>query len=512
MAFLVGGANSAAADTGYNIANSLRVEKEDSPYLSFAVSSPNTDIFTISMWLKIVYHEASTTFFEIGKALTGEAGDYTTFTGHISWGRMDFNAYDGVANDYRVRWGAPAYYHRDDSAWYHVVMRMDSSQGTLANRARFYINGEDISSRLVKTVDPDQNDDYFNATGSSVYFPGGVSYTGANTKFDGHIAECAYIDGTSYAASTFAETDEDSGIWKPKDFKDDVTFGTNGLYLEFKQSGTNQDSSGLGADTSGNDNHMAVTNFVATDQTTDTPTNNFCTINPIDVGTNLANCTFSEGNCKVVKSGTTTSNGDQVVGSMAFSQGKWYWEIKGVSNNENLFIGVFNDVLGGIKPYHNNYFYGILGDGDGNNSQIYASQESDIRGYGIDNGTCFSDNDIIQIAFDADNYRLYVGRNGSWVDDNAVASGGTVTSGSGFNESTPTGYYQISTNAAQAGFWRPSLVVAASSANFTSEINFGNPSFSISSGNADADGYGNFEYAVPSGFYSLCTKNLAEYG
>jgi hypothetical protein len=43
------------------------------------------------------------------------------------------------------------------------------------------------------------------------------------------------------------------------------------------------------------------------------------------------------------------------------------------------------------------------------------------------------------------------------------------------------------------------------------ELNFGSPPFTISSGNADANGYGNFEYAVPSGYYALNTKNLAEY-
>jgi hypothetical protein len=44
------------------------------------------------------------------------------------------------------------------------------------------------------------------------------------------------------------------------------------------------------------------------------------------------------------------------------------------------------------------------------------------------------------------------------------------------------------------------------------EYNFGSPSFTISSGNSDANGYGNFEYAVPSGYFALCTKNLAQYG
>ena len=115
------------------------------------------------------------------------------------------------------------------------------------------------------------------------------------------------------------------------------------------------------------------------------------------------------------------------------------------------------------------------------------------------------------MAFDCDNYRLYIGRNGQWTDDNA-ASGGTITSGSAFNQSTPTGYYQISTAAAQAGFYRFAVVIAGSSVAHTTEVNFGNPTFSITSGNSDANGYGNFEYAVPSGFYALCTKNVNQYG
>ena len=485
MAFLVGGANSAAADTGYDIANSLRVEKGDSPYLSFAVSSPNTDIFTVSMWLKIVYNEASTTFFEIGKALTGEAGDYTTFTGHIAWGRFDFNAYDGVANDYRVRWGAPAYYHRDDSAWYHIVMRMDSSQAVLANRARFYINGEDISSRLVKTVDPDQNDDYFNATGSSVYFPGGVSYTGANTKFDGYIAECAYIDGTSYAASTFAETDEDSGIWKPKDFKDDVTFGTNGLYLEFKQSGTNQDSSGLGADTSGNDNHMAVTNFVATDQTTDTPTNNFATFNPLMyypaiVSGTITVLAFSEGNTKVTGSSSGTSF-TPAIGSIGVSNGKWYYEFYTSTDDSGTKIGgAMNYDYSGGKEYAD-AFYGLRA----SNGTFYYN---DSTNESLSNATEWKDNgDILSVALNLDDMEISFSTNGA----------------------SYTAAQSITGNTATSGTLHPAIYLADDE---IVTVNFGNPNWVLSSGNADANGYGNFEYAPPNGYYALCTKNLAEFG
>jgi len=489
MAFLVGGANS-AADTGYNIANSLRSNQPDAAYLSFAVSSPNTDIFTISMWVKTsLISSGSTTFFEIGKALTGEIGDYTTFTGHLDVdGRSQFDAYDGVANGYSIRWGTPpATVLRDPAAWYHIVMRMDSSQAVLDNRARLYLNGEDISSRMTKTVDPDQNDDYFNATGSSVYFPGGVSYTGANTKWNGHIAECAYIDGTSYAASTFAETDEDSGIWKPKDFKDDVTFGTNGLYLEFKQSGTNQDSSGLGADTSGNDNHMAVTNLAATDQCTDTPTNNFATMNPLVY--NYANITYSEGNLHLL---TGNSENSFTTNTIAPAKGKWYTEIKVTDVGSDALLGITKKpVPVGPNHYPGQQAYDVA---------YYSGGHKAIGTSFSSYGDSYTTNDIIGIAMDLDNDKVYFAKNNTWQDSGDPTSGATGTGA--ISIPSLSGFDDVFI---AAGEWNGSDTS-------TFELNFGNPSFSISSGNADANGYGNFEYAPPSGYYALCTKNLAEYG
>ena len=516
-------------DTSYEIENSLRPGGGDNHHLSMVYSSAASDAnrrkFTFSGWIKLGQADHYSTSYDNDRYLLSST-DASASTTSIGYGytAADFHLYDGRSGTYIYTTSK----FRDPSAWYHLVVKYDSTQSTASDRIFIYVNGESQPLAYSNSGDPevDLNTavDFFSAgddvdatsadSGNFVHNVNGYMNSGfgaAAGGFDGYFADWYLLDGQALAPTEFAKTDA-NGFWVPKKYTG--TFNSHSFHLEFKQTGSSANSSGIGADTSGQDNHFKVgvnSTLAAIDVTTDTPTNNFATFNPIDVGTNLANCTFSEGNCKVVKSGTTSSNGDQVVGSMAFTQGKWYWEIKGVSNNENLFIGVFNDVLGGIKPYHNNYFYGIYGDGNGNNSQIYASQESDIRGYGIDNGTCFSNNDIIQIAFDADNFRLYVGRNGSWTVDNASGSG-TITSGSGFNESTPTGYYQIPSGAAQGGFWRAGITVAGSSVNFTSEINFGNPPFSISSGNSDANGYGNFEYAVPSNYYSLCTKNLAEYG
>jgi hypothetical protein len=88
------------------------------------------------------------------------------------------------------------------------------------------------------------------------------------------MSEFNFIDGQQLAPSDFGEFDEDSGIWKPIAYEG--TYGTNGFYLEFK------DSSALGDDTSGNGNDFTVNNLTSIDQTTDTPTNNFATLNPLN--------------------------------------------------------------------------------------------------------------------------------------------------------------------------------------------------------------------------------------
>ena len=492
--------------TGYDISNSLRFNSGDTARLTNdpgggSGSDGSRTQFSISMWVKrstLGLGDNSKQQALISASATNNFYGGIKFNGDD---KIQINLVNSGSDQDEVVTDA---IFRDVSSWYHLFFVFDKTQASLSNGIKLYVNG---ALQTFGTTTYAQNQGYhFSRPGKTTAV--GVQQVDTSSPFDGYMAEIHFADGQLKAHTDFGETD-DNGVWIPKEYTG--SYGTYGFYLEFKQTGTSENSSGIGADTSGNDEHFAVTNLAAIDVTTDTPTNNFCTMNPLDVGANLSNTVFSEGNCKLVKSGTTSNNGDQVVSTMGFAGGKWYWEIKGVSNPENMFWTVFNDVLGGIAPYHNNYAYSMYGDGNGSNSQIYESQEGAQKGYGIDNGTCFSDNDIIQMAFDADNYRLYIGRNGSWVDDNA-ASGGTITSGSGFNESSPTGYYQISTAAAQAGFYRFAVVIAGSSVAHTTEINFGNPSFSISSGNSDANGYGNFEYAVPSGYYSINTKNLAEFG
>ena len=263
----------------------------------------------------------------------------------------------------------------------------------------------------------------------------------------------------------------------------------------------------MGADTSGNDNHLTSTNLAATDVCTDTPTNNFATLNPLITPFSQANPTWSEGNCKYV----TGTNQPAGVSTMAMENGKWYWELKKGSTVDNPAFGVVGSgyaegfgtnsygdadstVIQAKKSYHEN------GDRIGysnNGSDVYKNGAA--QSYG--SFDAIASGDIFMVALDMDNNKIWIGNNGTWLGSGDPAGGSnevaTLTNNSFYNRAVGSQLAAVDSPAGGDVDW---------------EINFGNPSFSISSGNADGNGYGNFEYAVPSGFYALCTKNLAEYG
>ena len=259
-----------------------------------------------------------------------------------------------------------------------------------------------------------------------------------------------------------------------------------------------------------NSNNFTLNNIDAANQTTDTPTNNFCTLNSNDMTVNATYApTISEGALKFEPTGSGSST---IRGTMGMSSGKWYWEVKVATNaNGSVGVGTANAVIpitssqdGGhmwssptgdthsFNIYANSHFYSRMSRaGTGNSTQVaYASGN-------------MSAGDIMSFAYDADNQDIYLAKNGSWTD---VVSGQDPTQGGG----TDTAYtYHSYFNNDEDNIWLPTF---SEPYNQDMQVNFGNPSFSISSGNADANGYGNFEYAPPSGYYALCTKNLAEFG
>jgi len=475
MAFLVGGANS-AADTGYDIENSLRLNNDAE--LEFTPGSEgNRTTFTISVWVKRGNLGSGNFICSSG---TGSGAKF-----ELSFGNTDqlwVEDKNGVILQTAAR-------YRDPSAWMHIVFKHDSTPATPdSSDVALYVNGSQITSFDTYETYPSQNaqcywmDDVEHNIGKRTY---------SDVFFDGYMAEFVAIDGLALSPSSFGETDEDSGIWKPKDVSD-LTFGTNGFYLEFKETGTNQDSSGIGADTSGEDNHFAVTSLAATDQTTDTPTNNFCTLNPLQSGYAPSYLvTLSEGNTQAVRA---DDNWVPHGSTMAVNAGKWYWENKWISGSGDVIFGVQAQegaALGALYLTDNRYpgyYSGTVGVSYHTGSNYYHN------GGSTDSNVEFVSGDIIMFAMDMDNGFLYAGKNGTWNDSGDPTSGGSGTGN------------------AYSGFAAYTMMPTNASYNTTLGVNFGNPSFAISSGNADADGYGNFEYAVPSGYYALCTKNLAEYG
>tara|TARA_R110002126_G_C10428623_1_gene497972 strand:+ start:184 stop:1626 length:1443 start_codon:yes stop_codon:yes gene_type:complete len=480
MAFLIGGANSASG--GYEVSNSLRFDNptDDNLAITFG-SAGNRKTFTISAWVKRSALTTDGSFTIFGAGGTGSNPRSILFFSSDAF-RFGDNA-SGSANK-EIMTNA---LFRDPSAWYHIVVGVDTTQATDTNRFKMYVNGV-LQTSLASATYPDEDAD-LNWNNSVLHTVGRYPANDAH-HMDGYMSEFYFIDGTQYAASDFGEYDEDSGIWIPKAAS--VTFGDNGFFLEFKQTGTDTDAIGMGADTSGEDNHLAVNNLTAVDVTADTPTNNFATLNPLVAQTKAP--TYSQGNLKFDYNTANSSHWAIGVSTVGLSTGKWYWEVELDAIPGYAQIGILGD-----QTAH------ILGNPDADDNYVgkyargYAFQHNGGNSYNDNSSSGFGGNntvagDINNFALDMDNHKLYYGINGTWQNS------GDPTSGS-----TGTGALAISND---QSLYFPA--VSAEDANWI--CNFGNPPFAISSSNADADGYGNFEHAVPSGYFALCTKNLAEYG
>ena len=478
MAFLIGGANSA---TGDFINNSLRFNDGDTASLSRSFgSSGNNKTFTFSCWIKFSDKKTGSSASDCCHGIFASEED----TGYQFFITTDEDQILRIA-DYQSEYKLHLQTNRrftDCTAWYHLVVIFDTTQGTAADRCKVYINGQKQTS-FSTAVYPDQNQDLYGNDNNTHYIG---RRGGSNTMyFDGYIAEVNFVDGTAVAATNFGEVD-DNGVWVPIEYTG--SYGTNGFYLQFKQTGTSANSSGMGADTSGNDLHFTCTNLAATDITTDTPMNNFSTMNPLVYP--YANITYSEGNLKLL---TGNSENSFTTNTMAPANGKWYTEIKVTDVGSDALLGITRlPVPAGPNHYPGQQAYDVA---------YYSSNGQKATGGSFSSyGNSYTTNDIVGIAMDLDNDKVYFSKNGTWQNSGDPTSGSTGTGAISIPSLTSEDFVFIA-----AGEWNGSDTS-------TFEVNFGNPTFSISSGNKDANGYGNFEYAPPSGYYAICSKNLAEYG
>ena len=443
--------------TTFDVDNSLLLDRVSGAKITNTFgSTTNRKTFTVSLWTKKVN-------------ITQEQN--LVFAGDLSGSNPFFDF--RFNSDQTINWyqsessGSSAEFNlittrkfRDPLAWYHIVMAVDTTQGTSSNRVKLYVNGVQETSLSTATY-PSQN---FDTAFNFVNFESQYGALRSSTPtYDGYICEVVLIDGQQLDPTSFGEFDSSSGVWKPISVSN-LTFGDNGYYLDF------EDSSDLGQDVSGNNNDFSLTNIATTDQSADTCTNNWCTGNPLYVMTQFANTGWEEG--ALAASNRNTSNNWGGEATFRMESGKWYWEVKvGANMGNGANFGIWTD--------------GPHGHADTGQAMYQNSGTKQIDGSSTSYGASYTDDDILSFSYDADNGILVAYKNG-------VSQGNLFTAGSG-------------------KIYVPSFGIANGSLqqNF---FNFGNSAATIASGNSDGNGYGNFEYAVPSGFYALNTKNLAEFG
>ena len=465
--------NRGSVSTGYSIDNSVLIDGTNSDG-QITQTGGDRKTHTISFWHKRAPQGN----------YTGNADGEAEQTGNDMWGTssegdtLRFNTSDlaffnegGSGSSLQTDRT-----FRDYAAWYHIVVAIDTTQGTAANRIKIYVNGIQETSFSAETY-PDQNDEFkLMQNGHTFYIGAGH---GGTTGYgsQGYYADFYIIDGAQKAASDFGEFDADSGIWKPKKYTGDFNTGsgTNGAHYKFEGTAEGTGSGSTGLDSSGNSNNINFRNHNG--GLTDTPTNNFCVMNMAfkDDINNTATYKLTSGLTKLTVPSATSVAWGPLPATFQLSSGKWYWEMKWDSGTTFL-VGVMNS------------------DADISSIWTYCTMYRPSNGYKyIDNvitsyGSSQSTGDIIGIALDLDNETLQAYVNNS--SEGAAFGLGTLTKARGYY--APIVWYGDT---------------GASSMNFG-----GHTAMSISSAETDENGYGAFEYAPPSGFYALCTKNLAELG
>jgi hypothetical protein len=242
---------SAAAAGGYQIERSLRFNSSDSALLSRVAGTPtNNKIFTFSTWFKrSAISTAQRILFAAGANSTGGDGIFFGTPGdqlHVCIGNVGVN--DGIQT---------TAVFRDVSAWYHIVVAVDTTQATASNRIKLYVNGSQITT-FTLTNYPSQNASTTINNSGDTQLIGRFGYASYGGYLDGCLAECYLIDGQALTPSSFTEVSATTGQLIPIEYTG--TFGTNGFYLQFADNSSNTAAT-LGKDTSGNSNNWTPNNF-----------------------------------------------------------------------------------------------------------------------------------------------------------------------------------------------------------------------------------------------------------
>ncbi len=421
-------------------------------------STGNRRKFTFSFWIKKCANGTSETIYNVRPSASGA-------------NRISFHSSDTfrIALEPINKYLFTNRKFTDNFAWYHIVVAVDTEQGTAADRVKLYVNGVQETSFGTATY-PDQNTDLDINTQNVINI--GRDLETSSNYFNGVLSHFNFIDGTAYDATAFGSTDATTGEWKINT-SPSVTYGTNGFFIL-------KDGNSV-TDQSGNSNNWTVASGTLT-KTEDCPSNVFATLNPLVRHTG----TVANGNTRY---GTSSSSWIGIPATLGNLTGKWYWEYKLTTGAEWSQCGIVSQA--GYNGILTSYVGGITngvamntGGGD-----IYTAGGSAQAWF----GSARSVGQIISVALDCDNNKIYWGTNGVW--------------GNSSNPATGSNGYSIPSALNTDKPYFPAFSVH----NCTIDINFGNGYFGstqISSAGTNASGIGIFEYDVPTGYSALSTKGL----
>ena len=371
---------------------------------------------------------------------------------------------------------------RDPNGWYHIVYAIDTSQGTAADRIKMYVNGVQETSFSSSTY-PSQNYDNFWYGIAQKQVIGRDNQGGGSEDFQGILSHFHYSRGYVYQASTFGSTDSTTGEWKINTSPSGVNYGATGWFIL-------KDGNSV-TDQSGNSNNFTVGSGTLT-KTEDCPSNVFATWNSLN--NYYSQSTFANGNTKVTMGSSQYTYNTSTLG---MTSGKFYAEFKQGSGGSDSMFGISSteatSTSAELGNYPNDYGY-YQADG-----KIWSNNSYVVNPY----GATWSAGDIIGVAVDLDNNKLYFSKNGTWQNSGDPTSGSTGTGAVSITApaSTSLGVYFFGFS----DYWG-----AGSS---SCEANFGNGYFgttAVSSAGTNASNIGIFEYDVPTGYTALSTKGLNE--
>ena len=428
---------------------------------TYSTTASSKKILTVSAWVKRSKLGTTQEVFSASRASDGFQTDMIRFG---SSDQLEFFSFPSTGGTTSVKTNRV---FRDTNSWYNIVVQVNTTDGTAADRVRMYVNGVRETSFATGNY-PAQNSDLqpIGIGSGTVHTIGAV---GTSAYFDGSISHIHYCDGQALDATSFGETDTTTGEWKAKT-SPSVTYGNNGFFIL-------KDGNGI-TDQSGEGNDFTLGGGTLTDLK-DNPDNVFATMNALSKG---SSATLSKGNTIIRND---TGNDANVLGTIALGNGKYYWETyKHGGGNTGLGLtlaSIDGSNHSAVHSYRVNYY------ADG---YIYQN------GFGlsdINTGVTYGDTDIIGVSVDTENGTIKFYKNGVLVNNSSQTNSAFTYAQ---NELIPFWY------ALNGGEWRANM----------GNGYFGTTAITTNSGNgySGAEGASKFNYTVPTGYSALSTKGLNE--